>query len=1447
MNRIFKVLWNAATGTFVVTSETAKSRGKKNGRRKLAVSALIGLSSIMVSADALANAGNDTGDGVTPTGTQTGGKGWIAIGTDATANTYTNVDGASAAMGYKASAMGKWSTAIGSYSQSTGDSSLALGVKSVSAGDRAIAMGASSSASGSYSMAMGVYANSSGAKSVALGYKSVASGATSSALGYQATASGDDSAAFGNGAKAIGTNSVALGSGSVAQEDNSVAVGNSTTQRQITYVAKGDINSTSTDAVTGAQIYSLSQSVADRLGGGASVNSDGTVNAPLYEVGTGIYNNVGSALSALNTSITNTEASVAGLAEDALLWDESISAFSASHTGNASKITNLAAGTLAADSTDAVNGSQLFDTNEKVDKNTADIATNTDSINQNTTDIAANTTSINQNTTDIATNTTNINSLSDSVTTLTDDALLWDAASGAFSAKHNGSDSKITNLAAGTLAADSTDAVNGSQLFDTNEKVDQNTADITTNTNSINQNTTDIATNTTNINNLSDSITTLTDDALLWDAASGAFSAKHNGSDSKITNLAAGTLAADSTDAVNGSQLFATNENVSQNTTDIAANTTSINQNTTDIATNTTSINNLSNSVTTLTDDALLWDAASGAFSAKHNGSASKIINVAAGDLSEDSTDAVNGSQLYETNQKVDQNTSAIADINTSITNLSSDNLSWNETTSSFSASHGSSTTNKITNVAAGELSEESTDAVNGSQLFETNEKVDQNTTDIAANTTNITQNSTAIENLNTSVSDINTSITGLTDNALLWDEDIGAFSANHGGSTSKITNVAAGALSEDSTDVVNGSQLYETNQKVDQNTSAIADINTSITNLGTDALSWDDEEGAFSASHGTSGTNKITNVAAGEIASDSTDAVNGSQLYETNMLISQYSESISQLAGDTSETYITENGTGVKYIRTNDNGLEGQDAYATGNGATAVGYDAVASGAGSLALGQNSSSSIEGSIALGSGSTSNRAITTGIRETSATSDGVVIGYNTTDRELLGALSLGTDGESYRQITNVADGSEAQDAVTVRQLQNAIGAVTTTPTKYYHANSTEEDSLAVGTDSLAMGAKTIVNADAGIGIGLNTLVMADAINGIAIGSNARANHANSIAMGNGSQTTRGAQTDYTAYNMDTPQNSVGEFSVGSEDGQRQITNVAAGSADTDAVNVSQLKVTDAQVSRNTQSITNLNTQVSNLDTRVTNIENGIGDIVTTGSTKYFKTNTDGADANAQGADSVAIGSGSIAAAENSVALGTNSVADEANTVSVGSSTQQRRITNVAAGVNNTDAVNVAQLKASEAGSVRYETNADGSVNYSVLNLGDGSGGTTRIGNVSAAVNDTDAVNYAQLKRSVEEANTYTDQKMGEMNSKIKGVENKMSGGIASAMAMAGLPQAYAPGANMTSIAGGTFNGESAVAIGVSMVSESGGWVYKLQGTSNSQGDYSAAIGAGFQW
>ncbi|EPS8231695.1 trimeric autotransporter adhesin UpaG, partial [Escherichia coli] len=994
-----------------------------------------------------------------------------------------------------------------------------------------------------------------------------------------------------------------------------------------------------------------------------------------------------------------------------------------------------------------------------------------------------------------------------------------------------------------------------------------------------------IATNTTNITNLTDAVNGLGDDSLLWNKTAGAFSAAH-GTDatSKITNVKAGDLTAGSTDAVNGSQLKTTNDNVS---------------------TNTTNITNLTDSVGDLKDDSLLWNKAAGAFSAAHGTEAtSKITNLLAGKISSNSTDAINGSQLYGV---ADSFTSylgggadisdtgvlsgptytiggtdytnvgdALAAINTSFSTSLGDALLWDATAGKFSAKHGiNNAPSVITDVANGAVSSTSSDAINGSQLYGVSDYIaDALGGNAVVNTDgSITTPTYAIaggsyNNVGDALEAIDTTL----DDALLWDTTAnggnGAFSAAHGKdkTASVITNVANGAVSATSNDAINGSQLYSTNKYIADALGGDAEVNadgtitaptytianTDYNNVGealdaldNNALLWDEDAGAYNASHD-GNASKITNVAAGDLSTTSTDAVNGSQLNATNILVTQNSQMINQLAGNTSETYIEENGAGINYVRTNDSGLAFNDASASGIGATAVGYNAVASHASSVAIGQDSISEVDTGIALGSSSVSSRVIVKGTRNTSVSEEGVVIGYDTTDGELLGALSIGDDGK-YRQIINVADGSEAHDAVTVRQLQNAIGAVATTPTKYYHANSTAEDSLAVGEDSLAMGAKTIVNGNAGIGIGLNTLVLADAINGIAIGSNARANHADSIAMGNGSQTTRGAQTNYTAYNMDAPQNSVGEFSVGSEDGQRQITNVAAGSADTDAVNVGQLKVTDAQVSQNTQSITNLNTQVTNLDTRVTNIENGIGDIVTTGSTKYFKTNTDGADANAQGKDSVAIGSGSIAAADNSVALGTGSVADEENTISVGSSTNQRRITNVAAGVNATDAVNVSQLKSSEAGGVRYDTKADGSIDYSNITLGGGNGGTTRISNVSAGVNNNDAVNYAQLKQSVQETKQYTDQRMVEMDNKLSKTESKLSGGIASAMAMTGLPQAYTPGASMASIGGGTYNGESAVALGVSMVSANGRWVYKLQGSTNSQGEYSAALGAGIQW
>lgn len=1538
MNKIFKVIWNPATGNYTVTSETAKSRGKKSGRSKLLISALVA-GGMLSSFGALANAGNDNGQGV-DYGSGSAGDGWVAIGKGAKANTFMNTSGSSTAVGYDAIAEGQYSSAIGSKTHAIGGASMAFRVSAISEGDRSIALGASSYSLGQYSMALGRYskalgklsiamgdsskaeganaialgnatkateimsialgdtANASKAYSMALGASSVASEENAIALGRSSVASGTDSLAFGrqslasaanaiaigaeteaaenataigNNAKAKGTNSMAMGFGSLADKvntialgngsqaladnaiaigqgnkadgvdaialgngsqsrglntialgtasnatgdkslalgsnssanginsvalgadsiadlDNTVSVGNSSLKRKIVNVKNGAIKSDSYDAINGSQLYAISDSVAKRLGGGAAVDvDDGTVTAPTYNLKNGSKNNVGAALAVLD--------------ENTLQWDQTKGKYSAAHgtsSPTASVITDVADGTISASSKDAVNGSQLKATNDDVEANTANIATNTSNIATNTANIA--------------TNTTNITNLTDSVGDLQADALLWNETKKAFSAAH-GQDttSKITNVKDADLTADSTDAVNGSQLKTTNDAV-------ATNTTNIANNTSNIATNTTNISNLTETVTNLGEDALKWDKDNGVFTAAHgNNTANKITNILDGTVTATSSDAINGSQLYDLSSNIA---TYFGGNAS---VNTDGVFTGPTykigetnyynvgdALAAINSSFSTSLGDALLWDATAGKFSAKHgtNGDASVITDVADGEISDSSSDAVNGSQLHGVSSYV-------------------------------------------------------VDALGGGAEVNADGTITAPTYTIA---------NADYDNVGDALNAIDTTL----DDALLWDADAGengAFSAAHGKdkTASVITNVANGAISAASSDAINGSQLYTTNKYIADALGGDAEVNADGTitaptytianaeynNVGDaldalddNALLWDETAnggaGAYNASHDGKAS-IITNVANGSISEDSTDAVNGSQLNATNMMIEQNTQIINQLAGNTDATYIQENGAGINYVRTNDDGLAFNDASAQGVGATAIGYNSVAKGDSSVAIGQGSYSDVDTGIALGSSSVSSRVIAKGSRDTSITENGVVIGYDTTDGELLGALSIGDDGK-YRQIINVADGSEAHDAVTVRQLQNAIGAVATTPTKYFHANSTEEDSLAVGTDSLAMGAKTIVNGDKGIGIGYGAYVDANALNGIAIGSNAQVIHVNSIAIGNGSTTTRGAQTNYTAYNMDAPQNSVGEFSVGSADGQRQITNVAAGSADTDAVNVGQLKVTDAQVSQNTQSITNLDNRVTNLDSRVTNIENGIGDIVTTGSTKYFKTNTDGVDASAQGKDSVAIGSGSIAAADNSVALGTGSVATEENTISVGSSTNQRRITNVAAGKNDTDAVNVAQLKSSEAGGVRYDTKADGSIDYSNITLGGGNGGTTRISNVSAGVNNNDAVNYAQLKQSVQETKQYTDQRMVEMDNKLSKTESKLSGGIASAMAMTGLPQAYTPGASMASIGGGTYNGESAVALGVSMVSANGRWVYKLQGSTNSQGEYSAALGAGIQW
>ncbi|MGO1071718.1 YadA-like family protein [Lysobacter sp. CA199] len=219
-------------------------------------------------------------------------------------------------------------------------------------------------------------------------------------------------------------------------------------------------------------------------------------------------------------------------------------------------------------------------------------------------------------------------------------------------------------------------------------------------------------------------------------------------------------------------------------------------------------------------------------------------------------------------------------------------------------------------------------------------------------------------------------------------------------------------------------------------------------------------------------------------------------------------------------------------------------------------------------------------------------------------------------------------------------------------------------------------------------------------------------------------------------------------------------------------------------------------------------------------------------------------------NAVAVGEGASVTASGAVALGQGAVADRANTVSVGTASARRQIVNVAAGSQDNDAVNVAQLKASQNGTVRYDTNVDGSVNNTQITLNNG-GGSVNIRNVRAGTANTDAVNVQQLNEGVNRAitvsNQYTDNWGNSLRREIGQLDDKASAGVASAMAVAGLPQSYMPGKSMAAIAASTFRGESGFAIGVSTITEDGRYVYKLSGNSNSRGDVGVTIGAGIVW
>lgn len=453
----------------------------------------------------------------------------------------------------------------------------------------------------------------------------------------------------------------------------------------------------------------------------------------------------------------------------------------------------------------------------------------------------------------------------------------------------------------------------------------------------------------------------------------------------------------------------------------------------------------------------------------------SKILNLGAGTISSSSADAVNGSQLYTTNQNVAQNTGDISNLDTRVTTVDGsvsslvshlslgtvglvqqDQTSGDLTVASNSGGAsvdftGTAGARQLLGVAAGTTSNSAVNlgqlspvvsSLGGGARINADGSIVSPTYHMQGGTQNTVGD--ALDTLDTNLSSLETQINNgsigmVTQDATSRELRIGAttdgtrLSVAGTAGNRVVTGVAAGAVSAGSVDAVNGSQLHanaastaaalgggstvnadgtisapsysvggttvnnvgaaiaNVDGRVTQNTSDIASLQTTVGSISgsvANAVSYDTSAHNQVTLGGSAAAPKVklTNLQDGDLSATSTDAVTGAQLWNTNQQLSDLSQSV-QNQQQTGNTAMSLNAGGAP-------------------AAAATGSNAVALGGGSQASGENS-------VAIGSGSVADQANT---------------------------VSVGSQGNE-RRVTNVADGHAATDAVNMRQFQTGVNDV----------------------------------------------------------------------------------------------------------------------------------------------------------------------------------------------------------------------------------------------------------------------------------------------------------------------------------------------------------------------------------------------------------------------
>ena len=971
--------------------------------------------------------------------------------------------------------------------------------------------------------------------------------------------------------------------------------GHNGTAQRITNVAAGNIALGSTDAVNGGQLFSLSSSASTGLSS-LSTNLSKVTDNQLGSLSTIIgdnLNTVNQNVSSLSSSLNDTNTNVGNLQKDALQWNSTISAYDATRGGRAQTLTGIAGGDISATSSDAVNGAQMYSLSTLTQTGLGSISTglsslssvtssSLDNVNRSLESLSTEThTGLNSVSTGLSSlsqsTTTGLNNLSASLssanqnlTTLQQNALQWNSTLTAYDAGHNGTAQRITNVAAGNIALDSTDAVNGGQLFSLSSSTSTGLSSLSTNLskvtdnqlgslstiigdnlNTVNQNVSSLS---SSLNDTNTNVGNLQKDALQWNSTISAYDATRGGRAQTLTGIAGGDISATSSDAVNGAQMYSLStltqtglgsistglsslssvtssslDNVNRSLESLSTEThTGLNSVSTGLSSlsqsTTTGLNNLSASLssanqnlTTLQQNALQWNSTLTAYDAGHNGTAQRITNVAAGRIAADSTDAVNGGQLFSLSGSTSTGLSSLSTVVSSTVINGINSISSSMSTGYESLSHSLSTA-----------------------------------TDNLQQLTNST--SSSLSSLSTAAITTQQDVSDLKEKVLKWNDDKGGFDAGRPNNLTrdlglgKIFNVEDGEIAAGSHEAVTGGQLYDIKSdlsalatstsssltSLDEKVNGISTSNiiTNITNLTKNALQWKDDNtgnntGFYDASH--NGTaQRITNIAAGNIAQGSLDAVNAGQLWTVQSSLSTLSTKV--------------------------------DTLPTGN----ISSDALTSL--STAISARTASQLA-SIAAGLGSSYDP--NTGLSKPK---------YDST-----------TPTGGIASADNVADA-----------LQN----VQNYGTKFAKINSAKAASVAQGTDSIAVGGAAMASGTSAVAIGDSA--SAPSANAVALGSQAKVTQTGGVALGAGSvaNTAAGKEgyipvtaTSQQAAAIRATNSTEGAVSVGdaSKGVYRQITGVAAGTADTDAVNVAQLKGVNNQ-------ITNVNKYVNKVNERVQRTE-----------------------------------------------------------------------------------------------------------------------------------------------------------------------------------------------------------------------------------------------------